>query len=166
MGAYLEDHAFLLEALLTLFEATCEERWLNEARALADEMQARFADPERGGFFSTASDAEELIVRRKDLEDSPIPSGSSSAALGLLRLARITGEQSYEDAAVGVLRLVHEIAPRHPTAFSHVLQAMQLYLFPEQGIACATPLAVGIKARPPGGLKPVYKTARYRSSSH
>jgi uncharacterized protein len=143
LGAYLEDHAFLLEALLTLFEATCEEHWLDEARALADEMLARFADPERGGFFSTASDAEALIVRRKDLEDSPIPSGSSSAALGLLRLARVAGEQSYEDAAVGVLRLVHEIAPRHPTAFGHVLQAMQLYLFPEPGPACAVPRAKG-----------------------
>ncbi len=149
LGAYLEDHAFLLEALLTLFEATCEERWLNEARVLADETPARFADPERGGFFSTASDAEELIARRKDLEDSPIPSGSSSAALGLLRLARITGEQSYEDAAVGVLRLVHEIAPRHPAAFGHVLQAMQLYLFPEPGPACAVPPARGRATAPP-----------------
>jgi uncharacterized protein len=146
LGAYLEDHAFLLEALLTLFEATCETCWLTEARALADETIARFADPERGGFFSTAADAEALIARRKDLEDSPIPSGSSSAALGLLRLARITGEQSYEDHAVGVLRLVHEIAPRHPTAFGHLLQAMQLYLFPAQGIACAVP---PIRTRPP-----------------
>ncbi len=147
LGAYLEDHAFLLEALLTLFEATCEEHWLGEARALAAQILTRFADPERGGFFSTASDAEALIVRRKDLEDSPIPSGSSSAALGLLRLARLTGEQSYEEAAVGVLRLVHGIAPRHPTAFGHVLQAMQLYLFPAPGPACAVPPARG---RAPG----------------
>jgi len=146
LGGYLEDHAFLLEALLTLFEATCDACWLDEARALAEELATRFADPERGGFFSTASDAESLIVRRKDLEDSPIPSGSSSAALGLLRLARVTGEQSYEEAAVGVLRLVHEIAPRHPTAFGHVLQAMQLYLFPEAGPACAVPQ---IRTRPP-----------------
>jgi uncharacterized protein YyaL (SSP411 family) len=143
LGGYLEDHAFLLEALLALFEATCEEHWLDEARVLADEMLTRFADPERGGFFSTASDAEALIVRRKDLEDSPIPSGSSSAAFGLLRLGRLTGEQRYEDAAVGALRLVREIAPRHPTAFGHVLQAMQLYLFPAQAPACAVPPARG-----------------------
>ena len=57
LDAYLEDHAFLLEALIALFEATCEERWFDEARALADEMIARFADPERGGFFSTAATA-------------------------------------------------------------------------------------------------------------
>jgi uncharacterized protein len=141
LGAYLEDHSFLLEALLTLFEATCEERWLAEARAVADETIARFADPEHGGFFSTASDGEPLIARRKDLEDSPIPSGASAAALGLLRLARVTGEQEYERRAVGVLRLLHEIAPRHPTSFGHLLQAMQLYLFPAQWIACAVPTA-------------------------
>ena len=51
-------------------------------------MIERFADPERGGFFTTAADGEELIVRRKDVDDHPIPSGSSSAAYGLLRLAR------------------------------------------------------------------------------
>jgi uncharacterized protein YyaL (SSP411 family) len=143
LAAYLEDHAFLLEALLTLFEATCQERWLNEARALADETVARFADPQRGGFFSTSSDHEPLIARRKDLEDSPIPSGASSAALGLLRLARATGELQYERQAVGTLRLLHEIAPRHPTAFGHLLQAMQLYLFPAQWIACTVPPAAG-----------------------
>jgi uncharacterized protein YyaL (SSP411 family) len=139
LDAYLEDYSFLLEALLTLFEATCEERWLTEARALADETIARFADPVHGGFFSTASDHERLIARRKDLEDSPIPSGASSAALGLLRLARASGELDYERHAVGVLRLLHEIAPRHPTSFGHLLQAMQLYLFPAQWIACTVP---------------------------
>ena len=137
LGAYLEDHAFLLEALMTLFEATCEERWLDEARALADQTIARFGDPQRGGFFSTSCDHEQLIARRKDLEDSPIPSGASAAALGLLRLARATGKLDYEHQAVGVLRLMHEIAPRHPTSFGHLLQAMQLYLFPAQWLACA-----------------------------
>jgi uncharacterized protein YyaL (SSP411 family) len=141
LPAYLEDYAFLLEALLTLFEATCDERWLSEARALADETIARFADARRGGFFSTAEDHEPLIARRKDLEDSPIPSGASSATLGLLRLARTTGELDYERQAVGTLRLLHEIAPRHPTSFGHLLQAMQLYLFPAQWLACAVPPA-------------------------
>ncbi len=143
LGGYLEDHAFLLEALLTLFEATCEERWLSEASGMADAMIARFADAEHGGFFSTAADGEQLLARRKDLEDSPIPSGASAAALGLLRLASATGEQEYERQAVGVLRLVHEIAPRHPTSFGHLLQAMQLYLFPAQWLACAVPPASG-----------------------
>ena len=101
LNAYLEDHAFLLDALLTLYQATFEPRWFTEARALADTMIDRFADPERGGFFETSSDHERLVARRKDLEDHPIPSGNSAAALGLLRLAALTGEYSYEERAAG-----------------------------------------------------------------
>jgi uncharacterized protein YyaL (SSP411 family) len=139
IGAYLEDHAFLLEALIVLFETTCEERWFEHATSLADELIARFSDPERGGFFSTASDQQPLIARRKDLEDTPIPSGASSAALGLLRLAQLTGDQEYERHGVSVLRLLHEIAPRHPTAFGHLLQALHWRLSPARPIACAVP---------------------------
>jgi uncharacterized protein len=139
IDAYLEDHAFLLEALLVLFEATCEERWFDEAIALADELIERFADERHGGFFSTASDQAPLIARRKDVEDAPIPAGSSSAALGLLRLAQLTGDEQYERHAVSVLRLEHEIAARHPTAFGHVLQAIHWYLSPARPIACAVP---------------------------
>ena len=139
IGAYLEDHAFLLEALIVLFEATCEDRWFTEAVALADTLIARFADPERGGFFSTAADGEKLIVRRKDLEDSPIPSGASSAAMGLLRLAQLTGEDAYEHHAVSVLRLLAEIAPRHPSSFGHLLQALHWHFAPARPIACAVP---------------------------
>ncbi len=139
IDGYLEDHAFLLEALIALFEATCEERWFHQATALADEIIARFADPDKGGFFSTASDGEALIVRRKDLEDSPIPSGSSSAAVGLLRLAQLTGHDDYERHALGALALVAEIAPRHPTAFGHMLQALHWQLAPARPIACAVP---------------------------
>ena len=139
IGAFLEDYAFLLEATIVLFETTCDERWFAEAIALADELIARFSDPVRGGFFATAVDHEALIARRKDLEDSPIPSGPSSAASGLLRLAQLTGEQSYEQHAVSVLRLAHEIAPRHPAAFGHLLQVMHWYLSPARPIACAVP---------------------------
>jgi uncharacterized protein YyaL (SSP411 family) len=139
IDAYLEDHAFLLETLVVLFEATCEERWLGEATAMADAIIARFADPEQGGFFSTSADGEALIARRKDLEDSPIPSGASSAAMGLLRLAQLTGERDYERHAVSVLRLLYEIAPRHPTAFGHLLQALHWQLAPARPIACAIP---------------------------
>jgi uncharacterized protein len=139
IDAYLEDHGLLLEALIALFEASCEERWFLSATALADEMIARFADPERGGFFSTASDGEELIARRKDLEDSPIPSGSSSAALALLRLSQLTGSEEYERHALGTIALVSEIAPRYPSAFGHMLQAMHWVLEPARPIACPVP---------------------------
>jgi uncharacterized protein len=128
LNAYLEDHTFLLEALLVLYEATFEERWFTAARETADTIVDRFADPANGGFFSTSDDHEELVARRKDLEDAPIPSGSSAAAFGLLRLAALTGEARYADHAVSHLRLLHEIAPKHPTAFGHLLQAIDFHL--------------------------------------
>ncbi len=135
LPAYLEDHAFLLEALLTLYESTFEDRWFLAARELADTILRRFADPEQGGFFSTASDHEALIARRKDLEDAPIPAGSSSAAFGLLRLAALSGEARYEVAASDGLRLAHELAPRHPVAFGHLLTAIDFSLAPAREVA-------------------------------
>jgi uncharacterized protein YyaL (SSP411 family) len=137
--AYLEDHAFLIEAFIALFEATCEERWLARATTLADELIERFADPENGGFFSTAAGGEQLIARRKELEDSPIPAGGSSAATGLLRLAQLTGEERYVRQSAGVIALLQTIAPRHPTSFGHLLQAMHWRLAPMRPIACALP---------------------------
>ncbi len=139
LPAYLEDHALLLEALVVLHEATFEPRWLHEAVTLAQTLLGRFLDPEHGGFFSTADDHERLLARRKDLEDSPLPAGGSSAAVGLLRLAALTGEHEYEAAAVSQLSLLHEIAGRHPSAFGHLLQALDLYLRPTREVAIVGP---------------------------
>jgi uncharacterized protein len=135
LNAYLEDHAFLLEALLTLYEASFEPRWFVEARALADTTIARFADDRNGGFFETSSDHERLVARRKDLEDHPVPSANASAAYGLLRLAALTGEPEYERRAVSVLRLLHELAVAHPQAFGHLLQALDFHLSPVKEVA-------------------------------
>ena len=137
LNAYLEDHAFLLEALITLYESTFEAHWLVAARELADTMIARFADEVNGGFFETSSDHEQLVARRKDLEDHPIPSGNASAAYGLLRLAALTGEHEYERRAESVLVLLHELAATHPHAFSHLLQALDFRLSPVREVALA-----------------------------
>ncbi len=140
IDAYLEDHAYLLEAVIVLFETTCEERWFTEATTLADTLIARFADPEHGGFYSTAADTgEPLIARRKDLEDTPIPAGQSSATIGLLRLSQLTGNAEYERQALGVLSLLQDIAPHHPTSFAHALQALHWNFAPARPIACAVP---------------------------
>jgi uncharacterized protein YyaL (SSP411 family) len=135
LNAYLEDHAFLLEALLTLYEATFEPRWFERAHVLADEMIARFGDPERGGFFSTSADHEELIVRRKEIGDHPIPSGNSSAALGLLRLAALTGEREYERQAESVFALFAKPAIQHPESFAHLLRGLDFHLSPTREVA-------------------------------
>jgi uncharacterized protein YyaL (SSP411 family) len=91
-------------------------------------MVARFSDPARGGFYETSDDHERLIARRKDLEDNPIPAGNSSAAYGLLRLAALSGEYEYERGAESVFRLLARIAPQHPQAFAHLLQAIDFHL--------------------------------------
>jgi hypothetical protein len=137
IDAYLEDHAYLLEALLTLYEATFDPRWYAEARAMADTMIERFADEEHGGFFTTAADHREGFARQKDLDDSPTPSGGASAAFGLLRLARLTGEFEYERHALDVLRVRAPIVGEHPHGFGHVLQALDFYLAPVREVAIA-----------------------------
>jgi uncharacterized protein YyaL (SSP411 family) len=135
LNAYLEDHAFLLEALLALYEASFEERWFGEARSLAETTIERFGDPERGGFYSTSSDHEELIARRKEVGDHPIPSGNSSAAMGLLRLAALTGERRYEEQAESVFALFGKPAVEHPDAFAHMLRALDFHLSPTREVA-------------------------------
>ena len=151
IGGYLEDHAFLLDALITLYESTFDARWYREAVALAEVLIRRFEDPERGGFFTTAEDHDELPVRRKDLEDSPVPSGNSAAALALLRLALLSGEGKYERHALGVLRLLFPLAVRHSLAFAHLLQAADFYVSPVREVAI-----VG----PPDEVKPLLSTVR------
>ncbi|HLL87599.1 MAG TPA: thioredoxin domain-containing protein [Thermoleophilaceae bacterium] len=151
LNAYLEDHAYLIEALLSLYEATFEPRWFAAARETADTMIERFADSERGGFFETSNDHEQLVARRKDLEDNPIPAGNSSAAYGLLRLAALTGEHAYERHAESVFRLLGRIAPEHAQAFAHLLQAIDFHLAAVKEVALVgeelEPLALAVRAR-------------------
>jgi uncharacterized protein YyaL (SSP411 family) len=139
IDAYLEDHAFLLEALITLYESTLQPRFYHEAVRTADTLIERFADTQNGGFFTTATDQGELPVRRKDLEDSPIPSGNSAAAFGLLRLWLLSGESEYERQALGVLRLMSPLAARHPLAFGHLLRAADFHLAPVREVAVVGP---------------------------
>jgi uncharacterized protein len=152
LNAYLEDHAFLLEALLALYESTFEERWFAEAQALAETTIERFGDPERGGFYSTSGDHEELIARRKEVGDHPIPSGNSSAAMGMLRLAALTGERRYEEAGTGVFALFAKPAVQHPDAFAHMLRALDFHLSPTREVALVgddpSELAAAVRERP------------------
>jgi uncharacterized protein YyaL (SSP411 family) len=152
--AFLEDHAYLLEALLDLYGATFDPRWFMEAQGLAGEIVERFGDPEHGGFFSTAADGEPLLARRKELEDAPIPSGASSAAFGLLRLARLTGEARWEDAALGHIRLLHTVAPEHPNAFAHLLRAIDFLLAPVREVAIVGPDAAPLERVVRGAFRP------------
>ena len=140
--------------MLTLYETTFDPRWFSAARELADTLIEHFSDAEHGGFFTTADDHEELITRRKDLEDTPIPAGSSAAAYGLLRLAALTGEHGYEEAALGVLRLLHVVAPQHPAAFGHVLQALDFRFADVKEVAIVGPDAAPLERVVRGAFRP------------
>ncbi len=103
---FLEDYADVAHGLYELHVATGELRWLEECRRLALLAIELFADEERGGFFLTPADAEQLVARTKGLDDNPTPSGNSMLAHVLLRLARIYGDDELERRAVSVFRLV------------------------------------------------------------
>ena len=125
---FADDHALMADACLALYETTFELRWFEHARALGDELLARFRDEERGGFFQTGSDADALVLRPKELYDNAVPSGNSVAAEVLQRLALLTGEAKYEDAGVEALRLIRDTMGEVPTAFGHALCALDLYV--------------------------------------
>jgi uncharacterized protein YyaL (SSP411 family) len=130
----LEDHACLADGLLALHDATANERWFSAARALADTILGHFPDP-AGGFFDTADDAEQLVARPRSLEDNALPSGNAMAALVLQRLAALTGEGRYADAAEGAFGLVGTAPARYPTAFAQWLVALDWRAGPVDEIA-------------------------------
>ncbi|HEX6570001.1 MAG TPA: thioredoxin domain-containing protein [Acidimicrobiales bacterium] len=124
--AVASDHAALVDAFVRLAEATGQARWIDAARSTADALLDLFWDAERGGVFTTGTDAERLIARNKDLMDNATPGANSLAAVGLLRLAALTGDARYRNQADQILRLAGPVAARHPTAFGYLLVAVDL----------------------------------------
>jgi hypothetical protein len=135
----LEDYADVANGLLELHAADGDLRWLEEARRLALLAVELFDDEERGGFWLTPADGEQLVARKKELDDHPTPSGNSMLAFVLLRLARIYGDDELERRAAGVLRLVRNGLARVPTGFGHALNALDLYLSPPRELAIVGP---------------------------
>jgi uncharacterized protein YyaL (SSP411 family) len=131
---YLEDYAFLSDGLLRLYEATFDERWFLEVRALADAMLSRFKDGSGAGLYDTDGE-EALITRPRSWEDNAIPSGNSMAADVLLRLALLTGEVDYERVAVDILRAMSKSAAKYPGAFGHLLSTLNFHLSSPEEIA-------------------------------
>ncbi|MCI0664321.1 MAG: thioredoxin domain-containing protein, partial [Acidobacteria bacterium] len=128
LNAYLEDYAYLIDGLLALYEATFDLRWIEEARKLTETMIEQFWDSKAGGFFFTSTDHEQLITRTKDFYDNAIPAGNSVAAHVLIRLSLLTGEERYRQIAEQILKLMKNIVMRAPSAFGHLLCALDLYL--------------------------------------
>jgi uncharacterized protein len=136
-AGYLEDYADVANGLYELHVATGQAHWLDESRRLALLAVQLFADEERGGFYLTPADGEELVARKKLFDDHPSPSGNSMLASVLLKLGRIYGDEELERRAVGTLRLVAHALGRAPTAFGHALCALDFHLAPPRELAIA-----------------------------
>jgi hypothetical protein len=128
LNGYLEDYAFLVDALLLLHEATFGERWLRAAVELGRSMVELFWDEDSQQFYDTGVDHEDLVIRPRDTTDNAIPSGSSMATSVLLKLSVLTGDPSYDDRAATALRSAREIMQQFPSAAGHWLGALDFYL--------------------------------------
>ena len=126
-NAYLEDYALMAGAMIDTYEATLEQQYLELARTLADVILDRFSDTENGGFFFTSNDHEALITRSKAAFDGSTPSGNSAAVSALLRLHAYTGEQRYLQATERTIMLFAAMVEKQPFAFSHMIEAIDLY---------------------------------------
>jgi uncharacterized protein YyaL (SSP411 family) len=135
----LEDHAFLAAALVDLFQATGEVRWLAEAERLHGELEARFADRQNGGYFRTPEDAEELLAREKPAYDGAEPTGNSVAALTLLRLEALTGEARWREAGERTLRCFGALLAGAPAALGEMLLAVDFALGESKEIVLVRP---------------------------
>ncbi len=138
-AGFLDDYANVAHGLYELHVATGELRWLEESRRLALLAVELFGDDEQGGFFLAPAGGEQLVARKKELIDHPVPSGNSMLAYVLLRLGRIYGDDELERRAVGVLRLLGPSLGRAPTELAWALNALDLYLSTPREIAIAGP---------------------------
>ncbi|MFN0006884.1 MAG: thioredoxin domain-containing protein [Planctomycetota bacterium] len=124
LDAYLDDYAFLIQALIDLYESDFDESWIREAIALEAIVTDRFADAEKGGWFTTARDHEALIARLKNPHDGALPSGNGVQALNLLRLAELTGRGELALRAESAIRSLGAMVNQYPAAFSQLLMAV------------------------------------------
>ncbi len=141
---FLDDYANVAFGLLELHVATGELRWLHEARRLALLALELFGDRERGGFYLAPVAGEELVARTKDLQDTPVPSGSSMLAWVLLRIARLWADDELERQAVDALRLVEQHMRRHAGGFAWALCVLHAHLAPPREIAVAGDLGAAV----------------------
>jgi uncharacterized protein YyaL (SSP411 family) len=124
LDAYLEDYAYLTQGLVSLYEVSGSERFLNEAARLAQRLLDDFGDPEGGPFYQTAHAHETLIARVRDGHDGAIPNANAIAALALARLARHLAKPEWEERAHQVLRGYARSIERLPRAFGSSLNAL------------------------------------------
>jgi uncharacterized protein YyaL (SSP411 family) len=139
INGYLQDYAMVIEGLLVLHQSTMSSRWLEQAITLAEAMIDQFWDEEEGTFYDTGHKHEELFSRPKSTSEGALPSGPSAAVLALLKLARLTDNQHYEQLAVQSLRSMQAAMAAYPSHFSYWLCALDFHLSPTKEIALVGP---------------------------
>lgn len=125
---YVDDYAFLLWGLLEVYETTFNPKYLRQAMDISKELTQLFWDKEHGGFFFTGNDAEELLLRPKEIYDGAIPSGNSVAALALLKLARLTEDNEYITMVENMFSCFSREVQHYPRAYTYFLLALDYYL--------------------------------------
>jgi uncharacterized protein len=139
LDAYLDDHAFLLAALLEMMQADFRPEDLAWATELGDRLLQEFHDPEAGGFFFTSHGHEKLIHRPKPGPDNATPSGNGVAAWALARLSFVTGEMRFAEPVAGTLGLFWPQLERHPSGFGSLLAALEEHLVPPRTVIVGGP---------------------------
>ncbi len=123
--AVLEDYGALSCALITLYETTGEAKWLSAAIELGTTLIQCFA-VEGGGFYTSAFDAESLLIRTVEWQDNAVPGGCSMAVEALMRLSDLTGNLGFKEFANTTLHRASEMVMKYPTAFGRMLNVMQM----------------------------------------
>ena len=152
-NGYLEDYACVADGLMELYEATFETRWLGEAASLSDTVLQLFWDAEKGAFYDTAADHEELVTRPRDVYDSAAPSGNSVAVGVLLRLSVLLDREDYRERAEAVLEDLSGAIARIPGGFGRLLAALDFYL--------STPYEVALIGEPDASDTKILLSAVY-----
>jgi uncharacterized protein len=137
-NAFLEDYGALIIGLLSLYQTDQNQHWYDQAVSLAEEMKTHFRD-EAGGFYDTREDQEDLIVRPKEYQDNPIPSGNALAAKALLLLSAFSGETEDQARVESVMASLQDVFVKHPTGFAYWLQAADFAVGPVYQVALLWP---------------------------
>ena len=124
LPAHADDYAFLIWGLIELYEATFDVRYLKSALSLNGQFLDRFWDSAAGGFFFTARDGEDLLLRKKEIYDGATPSANSVAALNLIRLSRITGDPALEILSRAIGKAFSGNIRQFPSAYTQLLLAV------------------------------------------
>jgi hypothetical protein len=147
-NGYLDDYAFFTAALLDLYEATFDIKWLHQAITLDTALEEHFEDPSAGGFFMTADDHETLLTREKPAYDGAEPSGNSVALLNLMRLHEFTTDDRYRQRADKAMKAFSGTLQSMPAALTEMLIALAFHLDKAKEIIIVTPEGENHSANP------------------